>query len=208
VTTPTPRWSSPSRHSRSTVAEVVLASASPRRLELLRLAGLEPLVCPADIDETPHPGEPAIQYVRRLAAQKVRAVAGETGQAVVVAADTAVVLDGELLGKPADAEDAAVMLRRLAGVTHHVSTGVAVIGADATLRQTVVTTGVTMTPLDDRTIAAYVATGEPLDKAGGYGIQGRAGAFVAAISGSYTNVVGLPLAETLALLRSAGWDDS
>ena len=187
------------------MAELVLASASPRRLDLLRLAGLEPIVRPADIDETPHPGEAPDRYVRRLAVAKARAVAGETGQSVVVAADTAVVLDGDLLGKPASAEDAAVMLRRLAGTTHHVSTGVAVVGIDSMVRGAVVTTAVTMTPLDDATVAAYVASGEPLDKAGGYGIQGGAAAFVSSINGSYTNVVGLPLAETLALLAQAGW---
>ena len=186
------------------MAELVLASASPRRLDLLRLAGLEPLVRPADVDETPWPGEPAADYVRRLAAEKAQAVAGESGQTVVIGADTAVVLDDDLLGKPDDADHAVSMLRRLAGRTHQVSTSVAVVGIDMALRQTTVTTAVTMTPLDDETIRAYVATGEPLDKAGGYGIQGRAAAFVETIDGSYTNVVGLPLAQTLALLRESG----
>lgn len=143
--------------------------------------------------------------MRRLAAEKAQAVAGESGQTVVVGADTAVVLDGELLGKPADAEHAVTMLRRLAGRTHQVTTGVAVVGIDASLRHTTVTTAVTMTPLDDQVIRAYVTTGEPLDKAGGYGIQGRAAAFVETVDGSYTNVVGLPLAQTLALLSESGW---
>ena len=186
------------------MVELILASASPRRRDLLRLVGLEPLVRPADIDESARDSEPAEEYVRRLATEKALAVAGESGQSVVLAADTAVVLDGQLLGKPNDPDDAAAMLRRLAGVTHQVATGVAVVGSDAAVAQRVVLTSVTMTPLSDDAIRAYVATGEPLDKAGGYGIQGRAAAFVERIDGSYTNVVGLPLAETLVLLREAG----
>ena len=184
---------------------LVLASGSPRRVELLRLAGLEPVVRPPDIDESRRAGEGAVAYVARLARDKARCAPVEAGT-VVLAADTAVVLDGDLLGKPSDAEDAAAMLMRLRGRSHRVSTGVAVLTAAGALAETVVTTEVAMAPLTDAAITGYVATGEPLDKAGGYGIQGRAAAFVARIDGSWTNVVGLPLVETLDLLRDAGVD--
>lgn len=181
---------------------LILASASPRRLELLRLAGLDPVVEPADIDELVHDDEAPDAYVRRLAEQKAAAVsARHTG--VVLAADTTVVLGAEILGKPQDAADALRMLRRLSGTTHTVTTAVAVF-CDGRRHADTVTTRVTMTTLDDATLSRYVATGEPLDKAGGYGIQGRAAAFVERIDGSYTNVVGLPLVESLRLLRSAG----
>lgn len=122
----------------------------------------------------------------------------------MLAADTVVVLEEELLGKPRDAADAAAMLRRLRGRSHLVSTGVALLTGGGGIVGTVVTTEVVVAPLSDSVIAAYVATGEPLDKAGAYGIQGRAAAFVARINGSWTNVVGLPLVETLDLLRDAG----
>lgn len=184
-------------------SSLVLASASPRRLDLLRLAGLEPLVCPADIDESRRPDEPAVAYVARLAREKARCAPVEPGT-VVLAADTAVVLDAELLGKPGDAAEAVAMLRRLRGRAHRVSTGVAVVPPGGGLAETVVTTEVVMAALSDAAIDAYVATGEPLDKAGAYGIQGRAAAFVERIDGSWTNVVGLPLVETLDLLRDAG----
>lgn len=183
------------------MADVILASGSPRRLALLRLVGLEPVVRPVDVDERPHPGEAAPEYVARLARDKAAAVA-ENG-AVVLAADTTVVLDGEVLGKPRDAAHAADMLQRLQGRGHAVSTGVAVL-AGGQLHELVVTTEVEMVALERRTIDWYVGTGEPLDKAGGYGIQGRAAAFVRRIDGSWTNVVGLPLAEACALLRKAG----
>ncbi len=181
---------------------LVLASASPRRLDLLRLAGLDAVVRPADIDERRLAAEEPAAYVERLAAEKSAAVAVAAGE-VVVAADTAVILDGDVLGKPADRDDAVTMLRRLQGRAHLVSTGVAVV-AGGTTGSTVVTTEVVLAPLADPTIHAYVATGEPLDKAGAYGIQGRAAAFVTRIDGSWTNVVGLPLVETLDLLRQAG----
>ena len=180
----------------------MLASASPRRVELLRLAGLEPAVRPVDVDETRLPGEDPATYVRRLAVQKARAA--PVDGSVVLAADTAVVVDGDVLGKPADADDARTMLRRLSGCAHRVSSGVAVRGVGGDVSTLVVTTEVVMTTLSDAAIAAYVATGEPLDKAGGYGIQGRAAAFVERLDGSWTNVVGLPLVESLRLLRAAG----
>ncbi|HVM20286.1 MAG TPA: Maf family protein [Egibacteraceae bacterium] len=183
-------------------ADLVLASASPRRLDLLRLAGLDPVVAPADVDETVRDGEAPEVYVVRLARAKAEAASGRPG-IVVLGADTTVVLDGHILGKPEDERDAVAMLRRLAGRTHTVSTGVVALGA-GDRREIVVSTAVTFAPLDDAAIRRYVATGEPLDKAGGYGIQGRAAAFVERIDGSYTNVVGLPLAQTLTVLRAAG----
>lgn len=183
--------------------ELVLASASPRRAELLRLAGLQPRVCPASIDESLLAGEDPVAYVTRLAREKATA-APAPPDAVVLAADTAVVLGEELLGKPADPADAAAMLRRLRGRSHLVSTGVALLTPGGAIVGTVVTTEVVVAPLSDSAIDVYVATGEPLDKAGAYGIQGRAAAFVTRITGSWTNVVGLPLVETLDLLRNAG----
>ncbi|MPZ74187.1 MAG: septum formation inhibitor Maf [Nitriliruptorales bacterium] len=181
---------------------LVLASASPRRLALLRLAGLEPEVGIPQVDERLRDDEEPAGYVQRLAREKACAIAAPG--AVVVGADTAVVVDGAVLGKPADAADAAAMLRRLSGRTHTVSTGVAVRAADGRVTSTAVTTEVEMVALSEVAVQRYVATGEPLDKAGAYGIQGRAAAFVRRIEGSWTNVVGLPLAETLELLGAAG----
>ena len=180
----------------------VLASASPRRLELLRQIGLEPEVKPVDIDETPRPGEAAKDYVERLALAKARA-AGRNESRPVLGSDTAVVVDGDILGKPANADDAAAMLRRLAGRTHVVMTAVAVVQGDS---EDVVTvhSEVGFAPLSEAEIRAYWMTGEPADKAGAYGIQGHAAAFITKVSGSYTGVVGLPLYETTRLLRRAG----
>lgn len=181
---------------------LVLASASPRRLELLRLAGLEPEVRPADIDERPHPGEPPASYVARLAREKAERCAHAPDE-VVLAADTTVAVDGEPLGKARDADEAEGMLRRLSGRRHTVRSGVAVV-ADGAVTDRVVSTDVWMAALTDAEIAAYVATGEPIGKAGGYAIQGRAAVLVARIDGSWTNVVGLPMVETRELLRAAG----
>jgi septum formation protein len=183
---------------------LVLASASPRRLDLLRLAGLEPVVEPAAVDETPVDTEDPVSLVVRLARDKACAIRPPTG-AWVLGADTTVVVDGAALGKPADPQDAVRMLSLLRGRTHRVSTAVAVRQPDGGLVETVVTTEITMAPLTDAAITAYVETGEPLDKAGAYGIQGRAAAFVSRVNGSWTNVVGLPLVETLDLLRDAGY---
>lgn len=205
----------------STSHRLVLASGSPRRFELLAGLGLRFELRPADIDETPGPGEAGDRYVERLAREKAAAVAGP-GE-VVVAADTTVDLAGELLGKPVDAEDAARLLRRLSGRTHHVRTGVCVHraadgaehekasrpGAAARprlVRTAVVTTAVTFADLPDRWIDWYVATGEPFDKAGGYGMQGSAALFVARIDGSPTNVIGLPLDTLASLLAEVGLD--
>jgi len=182
---------------------LVLASASPRRRELLGQLGLGFEVSAADIDETPRQGEAAEAYVSRLARDKARVVAARHPGAWVLAADTTVVLGSELLGKPRDAAEAREMLGRLSGRTHEVHTGVALAGP-ATEHSTVVRTRVTFRPLSTGEIAWYVGTGEPLDKAGSYAIQGKGGFLVAAVEGSPTNVIGLPLGETLALLARAG----
>jgi septum formation protein len=181
---------------------LVLASASPRRLYLLRLAGLEPEVRPVDVDETVWDGEDPVHYVARLAREKAERAAVEG--AFVLGADTTVVLDGESIGKPRGVAHAAEILRTLSGRSHTVSTGVAVLTAAGDVLEEVVTTRVTFAELSADVINAYVATGEPLDKAGAYGIQGKGAALVRAIDGSYTNVVGLPLVETLELLERAG----
>lgn len=176
---------------------VVLASRSPRRRELLLAAGLQVEVRPPDVDESPAPGEPPAAMVLRLAIEKAALAAGDE---VVVAADTAVVLDGEALGKPSDAEDAVRMLARLSGRPHEVLTGFCVQRGRERLAA-VVKTEVSFRALTQAEIFGYVSSGEPLDKAGGYGIQGLGGALVDRVNGSYTNVVGLPLAEVLAALR-------
>jgi septum formation protein len=181
-------------------ARLVLASASPRRAELLRQAGLAFDVLPVEVDETPLPGESARQMVRRLAQEKARLAAtrleaSRPGNAVLIlAADTTVVLDGEILGKPADAEDARRMLRQLSGRTHEVITGIALLGLPGgTLRLADEATLVTFAQISDAEIETYVATGEPVDKAGAYAIQGGAARFVTRLEGSYSNVVGLPV---------------
>jgi len=183
------------------VSALVLASGSPRRRELLALLAIPFVVSPADIDETPLPGEAATVYVERLAREKAAAVCAP--EAVVLAADTTVVLDGEILGKPVDDAEAKAMLRALAGRVHLVHTGVAVASA-AEVRSLVVTTAVTFPPMSGSDIEWYVATGEPAGKAGAYAIQGAGGLFVERIDGSASSVVGLPLAEARALLRASG----
>jgi septum formation protein len=179
---------------------LTLASRSPRRRELLEQLGLRLEIRPADTDETPLPREPAGDYVRRVAREKARAVAGET----VLAADTTVVLDGVILGKPAGGDDARRMLRALSGRVHEVVTGVCArrAGREEVLAAT---TAVRFARLTEAQIAWYVATGEPLDKAGAYAVQGVGGAFVEDLRGSVSNVVGLPLAETVALLARLGF---
>jgi septum formation protein len=179
---------------------LTLASASPRRRELLAQLGVALEVRPSNTDETPLPAEAPEAYVRRVAAEKARAVEGET----VLAADTVVVLEGTLLGKPRDAADAARMLRALSGRAHQVVTGVC--GRRGGREEVVaVTTDVLFAPLTEAQVAWYVATGEPLDKAGAYAVQGIGGAFVAEVRGSISNVVGLPILETAALLRRLGF---
>ncbi|MDR3394270.1 MAG: Maf family protein [Parasulfuritortus sp.] len=195
---------------------VYLASQSPRRLELLRQIGLAPVVLPlrhaqprADVDETPLPGESALDYVQRLAHLKAesgwQALAGRRLPVLpIIAADTTVTLDGDILGKPADTTEAAVMLRRYSGRTHTVLTAVGVAYRER-IEVSVSESEVRFKPLSEAEIAAYVASGEPFDKAGGYGIQGRAAMFVEHLSGSYSGVMGLPLHETAELLKGAGF---
>jgi septum formation protein len=178
---------------------IILASSSPRRAALLRAAGVAFEVAPPDVDESLRGGENAEQYVRRLAVAKAEAGArGQPGR-VVLGADTTVVLDGAVMAKPADEADAASMLRALSGRTHEVITGVALAGPAGTLEAAAVT-AVTLRALTDEEISQYVATREPMDKAGAYAIQGRAAAFVSRVDGSYTNVVGLPVALVCGLL--------
>ncbi|UYG08830.1 Maf family protein [Halomonas sp. M4R1S46] len=181
---------------------ICLASASPRRRELLASIDVPVEVRPVDIDERPRPGEAAEAYVLRLAEEKARAGAA-LGALPTLGADTAVVCDETILGKPRDHEHAAAMLRALSGRSHEVLTAVAVTGP-AGLLSTRVVTRVTMREIAEEEIAAYWATGEPADKAGGYAIQGRGAVFVARLEGSHSAVVGLPLFETAALLSRQG----
>jgi septum formation protein len=185
------------------VRTLILASASPRRAELLRQIGLPFIVVDAPVDETRLPGEAPAAYVSRLAEAKARA--GHRMGAVSLGADTAVVLGRRVLGKPDDRADAATMLLSLAGRRHRVLTAVAVCDG-ARVRSRTVVTQVRFRAIDPAEAEAYARTGEGADKAGGYGIQGVGGIFAEAIRGSYSAVVGLPLAETEALLRSFGFD--
>ncbi len=187
---------------------LVLASASPRRRELLARAGVSCEVRPADIDEAALPGEGPREYARRLAESKALAVARGLGPAparFVLGADTVVVLGDELIGKPADAAVALATLQRLAGRGHRVVTAVALARSDSLEVRTLdATSRVRMRAAGDDELREYVATGEPLDKAGAYGAQGAGRRLIEEIDGSESNVIGLPLEETLALLRGAG----
>jgi len=191
---------------------IYLASRSPRRRELLKQIGVgfELLLVresgkrPVDVDETPHPGEDPRGYVERVTLEKARAAQASVVhrrlvQRPVLAADTTVAIDGRILGKPADEAEAAAMLAALSGRTHEVLTAVAMCRHDRLESRLSVST-VAIRPLTAAEIRHYVATGEPMDKAGAYGIQGRAGAFVQSLAGSYSGVMGLPLYETAALL--------
>ncbi|WP_203300206.1 Maf family protein [Marinobacter sediminum] len=185
------------------MSTIILASASPRRSELLRQIGVTFSVQPADVDETPLPNETAEYYVERLARDKALAVAASSPGAMVLGSDTSVVLDGVILGKPADQEEAVATLMRLSGASHQVMTAVALAqGGQCECR--VVVTDVQFRKLSQAEVVAYVASGEPMDKAGSYGIQGLGGIFVSDLRGSYSAVVGLPLQETAALLADAG----
>jgi len=189
---------------------LVLASASPRRKELLEALGCEVRVVPAGISEDRAPGEAPERLVERLAREKVRAVASRPGAAeapVVLAADTVVVLDGEVLGKPMGADDAARMLVALSGREHRVLTGVCVrSGSGGREAAAAAATRVRFRAYGPDTVRWYVATGEPMDKAGAYGIQGKGALLVASIDGSWSNVVGLPLEILPGLLESIGVD--
>ena len=188
---------------------LVLASASPRRRELLTQAGFAFEVRPADIPEEPAPGEEPIAYATRLSREKAQAVFNQlsidptkNADLAVLGADTIVTLDDHILGKPTDPADAARMLRLLSGRTHRVITGVSLITAQAT-ESTAEVTSVSFIALSDEEIAAYIATGEPMDKAGAYAIQGRAARWIPRIAGCYFNVVGLPISRVAALMKSA-----
>jgi septum formation protein len=185
---------------------LVLASASPRRSELLRSVGLEFDVLPADIDESARPGELPDDYVARLSGEKAAVVADRIGgDVIVVAADTTVDVDGQILEKPSDAADARRMLALLSGRIHLVHTAVTVLrscgGGSGRTDSVVVTTAVELVALTPQIVERYVATGEPFGKAGAYAIQEAGGALVRRVDGSVTNVIGLPLAETLDLVR-------
>jgi septum formation protein len=186
---------------------IVLASASPRRQELLRNAGIRFVVQPADINETPLAGESPRDCAERLARGKALAVFRARPRDYVLGADTIVVIDGAILGKPRDADDAARMLRLLSGRTHAVITGVCVVGPVASKGGALSaseTTLVTFCELSDEEIRDYVGTGEPMDKAGAYGIQGIASRWIPRIEGEYSNVVGLPVALVYRMLRERG----
>lgn len=185
--------------------ELILASRSPRRQELLRKYGLSFTVREADIDETPPSGASPAEAAKDIALRKAKAVQAACGADVfVVGADTSVLLDGELLGKPGTPENAKRMLRALSGRANTVLTGVAVLHGDTVLTACAVT-DVVFYPLTDAQIDAYVASGEPMDKAGAYGVQGLASLFVERIEGDYYNVVGLPVAMLARMLEEAGY---
>jgi septum formation protein len=184
---------------------VVLASASPRRHELLGMIGIAHEVDPADIDESVRAGESDTDYALRLATEKGVAVAARHPDALVIAADTVVVVDGRIFGKPVDGADACRMLRVLSGRTHVVHTAVAVVrDAGRRVESEVESTRVTFRALDDGEVAAYVATGEPMDKAGAYGIQGYGATIVERVEGDYFTVMGLALRQLVSLLERVG----
>lgn len=185
--------------------DIYLASQSPRRRHLLEQLGASFSVLTVAVDETRHAGEPPADYALRVACDKARAGAGACGyRHPVLAADTVVVVDGEVFGKPEDQADALRMLNKLSGRTHRVITAVALCCGEEQVTSACSVSEVSFRELDADDCTAYWASGEPCDKAGAYAIQGRAGAFVRHMSGSYSGVVGLPLFETEALLRAAG----
>jgi nucleoside triphosphate pyrophosphatase len=184
---------------------LILASASPRRAELLRAAAIPFEVAPAEVDERFHPGETPEMAVARLAEAKAMAVAADHRDAIVLGADTTVVVGGEALGKPASAADASRMLRLLSGRTHEVLTGVCLCARGRTVGH-VERTVVRLARLSEDEVAWYVATGEPRDKAGAYAIQGLGSRFIEGIDGSYSNVVGLPISSVYGRLRDLGCD--
>lgn len=191
--------------SNQTPVRVILASQSPRRRELLTQIGIVHEVRPADIDETVWPDEAPVPHSERLAREKAHALALLHPDAVVIGSDTIVVIDGAILGKPANAADAVDMLLRLSGREHTVYTSVAVAHEGRTL-SSVEAVQVTFRPLDRALAEAYVATGEPMDKAGAYGIQGFGATLVEKISGDYFAVMGLPLGRLVGLIRELGYE--
>jgi len=187
--------------------KLILASSSPRRAEILANAGLPFSVLSSPVDESPYPGEAPAALVQRLANAKADVVtARAVGPAIIIGADTVVVLDDKILGKPSSAEDARHMLRQLSGRTHSVLTGVALIRLpDGERRQFLESTLVHFRPIADEELSSYLATQEPYDKAGAYAIQGQAGRYIPRIEGCYFNVVGLPLSRVLSELETLGW---
>jgi septum formation protein len=184
---------------------IILASASPRRKELLGLLGIDFAIVPSPAEEpAPDEGERPATYAARMARLKAYAVAERRPEAVVIGADSIVAVGGVILGKPGNAIGAERMLSMISGRAHHVITGCALFAPGREPEIFTVSTEVIMTDIPEAVIKAYVATGEPLDKAGAYAIQGKAACFVSSITGSYTNVVGLPLAEVLEKLRQGG----
>lgn len=185
---------------------VVLASSSPRRIDLLAAVGIAADVVPSDVDETSLPGESPHDYVLRVAMDKAHAAASRTDGAVILAADTSVVIDERILGKPTDTADATAMLRSLSGRTHRVLTAVVVIDSSGIEHTTLNSTTVTLAALTDEEIEWYVNTGEPFGKAGAYAIQGMGEFMVESIEGAPSTVIGLPLRATIELLNAAGVD--
>jgi septum formation protein len=185
----------------TTLAHLILASSSPRRQQMLRTMGLDFTVTQAEVDETPLPGELPEDFASRMAVAKARAVAISHPDAWVLGADTVVTLDGIILGKPRDRADALAILQHLVGRTHQVLSVICLCSLAQGIEQTEVdTTGVTFNAAPDRLLAAYIATGEPLDKAGAYGIQGAGAFLVRRIEGSCANVIGLPIDRVISLL--------
>ena len=189
--------------------KLILASASPRRAEILHSAGLQFSVLSSAVDETPIPAESPNDLVQRLALAKAALVAARAlGPAIIIAADTVVVLEGEILGKPRTSEDARQMLEKLSGRTHSVMTGVALIRLpDVERREFIETTQVHFASISKDEIVKYLSSGEPFDKAGAYAIQGLAGRYIPRIDGCYFNVMGLPLSRVWLTLRAMGWKD-
>ena len=184
-------------------AKLVLASTSPRRAEILTSLGISFVVDPSDVDEGIRPGEPGEAAASRLAAEKAALVASRRPRSWILAADTLVLLDGDILGKPRDDSEAAEMLGKLAGREHRVVTAVRLRRGDDPGREIVELSGVRISPLSHEEIRWYVTTGEPRDKAGAYAVQGLGARFIEAVHGSYTNVMGLPARAVYALLRDS-----
>jgi septum formation protein len=190
--------------------KLILASSSPRRAEILANAGMPFNVLSSAVDESPYPGESPVALVQRLANAKADLVTARAiGPAIILAADTVVVLDDKILGKPNSLEEARHMLQQLSGRTHSVLTGVALVRLpDGERRQFTESTLVHFRPITDEELSSYLATEEPYDKAGAYAIQGRAGRYIPRIEGCYFNVVGLPLSRVLTELETLGWPES
>jgi septum formation protein len=185
------------------MVRLILASQSPRRAQLLQMLGLRFDTIPADIDETWLPSEEPVAHAERLAREKTQAIAARAPHAAIIGSDTVVIVDGDLLGKPRDDEEAVAMLMRLQGREHVVATGIAV-HYETQLRSGVERVGVRFRAFDENTAREYVATREPMDKAGAYGIQGYGATLVEAVHGDYFAVMGLPICRMILLLQEAG----